>query len=189
MTVIVDQISALAALITLKITDAGKKLFRDHHKTKNGNLGADKGEAAYRSYQSFQTERYEAGSQLPAMTTTQARGSVMDSATSKPIGTFFFAAKPIGTFKSKGKCFKRISDAKAELQDMIKQGCVLGVMRNIGHIMSAKTNICSKRNGLADDIQVSSPHSEAVFSNSFPPSSCTVKEDVLPYMKPLLQYI
>ncbi|KAJ1414069.1 formylglycine-generating enzyme family protein [Sesbania bispinosa] len=32
MTVIVDQISALAALITLKITDAGKKLFRDHHK-------------------------------------------------------------------------------------------------------------------------------------------------------------
>ncbi|KAG4380737.1 hypothetical protein GLYMA_15G007600v4 [Glycine max] len=42
--------------------------------------------------------------------------------------------------------------------------------------------------GLAKDVQVSSPHSEAVFANSFPPSSCTFKEDVLPYMKPLLQF-
>ncbi|XP_047162283.1 glucan endo-1,3-beta-glucosidase 14-like [Vigna umbellata] len=42
--------------------------------------------------------------------------------------------------------------------------------------------------GLAKNVQVSSPHSEAVFANSFPPSSCTFKEDVLPYMKPLLQF-
>ncbi|TKY48071.1 Glucan endo-1,3-beta-glucosidase 14 [Spatholobus suberectus] len=48
-------------------------------------------------------------------------------------------------------------------------------------------NVLSKL-GLANDVQVSSPHSEAVFANSFPPSSCTFKEDVLPYMKPLLQF-
>ena len=41
---------------------------------------------------------------------------------------------------------------------------------------------------LTKTIQVSSPHSEAVFANSFPPSSCTFREDVVPYMKPLLQF-
>ncbi|KAK9102021.1 hypothetical protein Sjap_019275 [Stephania japonica] len=40
---------------------------------------------------------------------------------------------------------------------------------------------------LANLIQVSTPHSEGVFANSFPPSSCVFKEDVMPYMKPLLQ--
>lgn len=44
------------------------------------------------------------------------------------------------------------------------------------------------RLGLADDIQVSSPHSEAVFANSYPPSSCTFREDIVPFMKPLLQF-
>ncbi|XP_061340103.1 glucan endo-1,3-beta-glucosidase 14 [Gastrolobium bilobum] len=42
--------------------------------------------------------------------------------------------------------------------------------------------------GLTRDIQVSSPHSEAVFANSYPPSACTFRDDVLPYMKPLLQF-
>lgn len=37
-------------------------------------------------------------------------------------------------------------------------------------------------------VEVSSPHSEAVFTNSFPPSSCIFRDDVLPYMKPLLQF-
>ena len=41
---------------------------------------------------------------------------------------------------------------------------------------------------LAKVVQVSSPHSEAVFANSFPPSSCTFRDDVLPFMKPLLQF-
>ncbi|TKY64567.1 Glucan endo-1,3-beta-glucosidase 14 [Spatholobus suberectus] len=45
-----------------------------------------------------------------------------------------------------------------------------------------------ERLDLAHTIQVSSPHSEAVFANSYPPSACTFKEDVLPYMKPLLQF-
>ncbi|KAG7992588.1 hypothetical protein I3843_02G134900 [Carya illinoinensis] len=37
-------------------------------------------------------------------------------------------------------------------------------------------------------VQVQSPHSQGVFANSFPPSSCTFKEDTVPYMKPLLQF-
>ncbi|CAD5169997.1 unnamed protein product [Musa acuminata subsp. malaccensis] len=45
-----------------------------------------------------------------------------------------------------------------------------------------------KRLQLADDIMVSTPHSQAVFVNSFPPSSCTFKEDVLVYMEPILDF-
>ncbi|KAJ7951901.1 Glucan endo-1,3-beta-glucosidase [Quillaja saponaria] len=41
---------------------------------------------------------------------------------------------------------------------------------------------------LTHDIEVSSPHSEAVFANSFPPSSCIFREDIVQYMKPLLQF-
>ncbi|KAJ7962853.1 Glucan endo-1,3-beta-glucosidase [Quillaja saponaria] len=41
---------------------------------------------------------------------------------------------------------------------------------------------------LTHDIEVSSPHSEAVFANSFPPSSCNFREDIAPFMKPLLQF-
>ncbi|KAJ6829763.1 glucan endo-1,3-beta-glucosidase 14-like [Iris pallida] len=40
---------------------------------------------------------------------------------------------------------------------------------------------------LADKIEVSTPHSAAVFANSFPPSSSTFKEDVLVYLKPILE--
>ncbi|XP_038895451.1 glucan endo-1,3-beta-glucosidase 14 [Benincasa hispida] len=41
---------------------------------------------------------------------------------------------------------------------------------------------------LTNIVQVSSPHSEAVFANSFPPSSCIFREDIVPFMKPLLQF-
>ncbi|CAL9773479.1 unnamed protein product [Musa acuminata subsp. burmannicoides] len=41
---------------------------------------------------------------------------------------------------------------------------------------------------LSHEIEVSTPHSEAVFANSFPPSSCTFKEDVLVLMKPILDF-
>ncbi|KAF2549171.1 hypothetical protein F2Q70_00023341 [Brassica cretica] len=37
-------------------------------------------------------------------------------------------------------------------------------------------------------IYVSSPHSEAVFANSYPPSACTFRDDVVPFMKPLLAF-
>ncbi|XVF86453.1 hypothetical protein PTKIN_Ptkin18bG0041500 [Pterospermum kingtungense] len=42
--------------------------------------------------------------------------------------------------------------------------------------------------GLNHRVEVSSPHSEAVFANSFPPSACIFKPDVVPYMRPLLQF-
>ncbi|KAK7294087.1 hypothetical protein RJT34_16970 [Clitoria ternatea] len=57
-------------------------------------------------------------------------------------------------------------------------------------LVPAAKNIYSalQRLDLANHIEVSSPHSEAVFENSFPPSACTFREDMLPYMKPLLQF-
>ncbi|GKV35855.1 hypothetical protein SLEP1_g44062 [Rubroshorea leprosula] len=44
------------------------------------------------------------------------------------------------------------------------------------------------RLGLSRTIEVSSPHSEAVFANSYPPSACVFREDVLQFMKPLLDF-
>lgn len=41
---------------------------------------------------------------------------------------------------------------------------------------------------LAGRVEVSSPHSAAVFANTFPPSAGEFKESVLPYMRPLLQF-
>ncbi|XP_077210183.1 glucan endo-1,3-beta-glucosidase 14-like [Tasmannia lanceolata] len=41
---------------------------------------------------------------------------------------------------------------------------------------------------LKDTIEVSTPHSQAVFASSFPPSSCVFKESVVQFMKPLLEF-
>ncbi|KAK1259673.1 Glucan endo-1,3-beta-glucosidase 11 [Acorus gramineus] len=56
-------------------------------------------------------------------------------------------------------------------------------------LLGAVTNVYSAldRLQLSDRIQVSTAHSEGVFQNSFPPSSCTFKDEVMQYMKPLLQ--
>ncbi|XP_051136356.1 glucan endo-1,3-beta-glucosidase 14-like [Andrographis paniculata] len=37
-------------------------------------------------------------------------------------------------------------------------------------------------------VEVSSPHSEAVFAATFPPSAGVFKESIMPYMRPLLQF-
>ncbi|KAE7997325.1 hypothetical protein FH972_001970 [Carpinus fangiana] len=57
-------------------------------------------------------------------------------------------------------------------------------------LLPAAKNVYSAldRLDLTRTIQVQSPHSEAVFANSFPPSSCNFRDDVLPFMKPLLQF-
>ncbi|KAG2729309.1 hypothetical protein I3760_01G243900 [Carya illinoinensis] len=57
-------------------------------------------------------------------------------------------------------------------------------------LLPAVKNVYSAldRLGLTKKIEVSSPHSEAVFANSFPPSSCNFRDDILPFMKPLLQF-
>ena len=41
---------------------------------------------------------------------------------------------------------------------------------------------------LTDVVQISTAHSTAVFDHSYPPSSCTFKENVVQYMKPLLEF-
>uniref|UniRef100_A0A7N0ZTU2 glucan endo-1,3-beta-D-glucosidase n=1 Tax=Kalanchoe fedtschenkoi TaxID=63787 RepID=A0A7N0ZTU2_KALFE len=41
---------------------------------------------------------------------------------------------------------------------------------------------------LSDKVMVSTAHSQAVFNNSFPPSSCVFAENVVQYMKPLLDF-
>ncbi|XP_020548988.1 glucan endo-1,3-beta-glucosidase 14-like [Sesamum indicum] len=41
---------------------------------------------------------------------------------------------------------------------------------------------------LSDRVEVSSPHSEAVFAITYPPSAGAFKESVLPYMRPLLHF-
>ncbi|MQM04898.1 hypothetical protein Taro_037711 [Colocasia esculenta] len=64
--------------------------------------------------------------------------------------------------------------------DQDLQQALLGACKNIYNALKALQ--------LSDHIQVSTAHSEAVFANSYPPSSCVFKEDVLPYMKPLLEF-
>ncbi|KAK4837494.1 hypothetical protein QYF36_019842 [Acer negundo] len=57
-------------------------------------------------------------------------------------------------------------------------------------LLPAAKNVYSalEKLGLHKTVEVSSPHSEAVFANSFPPSACIFREDVSPFMKPLLQF-
>ncbi|TYI05382.1 hypothetical protein ES332_A10G084300v1 [Gossypium tomentosum] len=57
-------------------------------------------------------------------------------------------------------------------------------------LLPAAKNVYSAlyRLGLQHTVEVSSPHSEAVFANSFPPSACIFRPDVAPFMKPLLEF-
>uniref|UniRef100_A0A0E0G3D4 glucan endo-1,3-beta-D-glucosidase n=1 Tax=Oryza nivara TaxID=4536 RepID=A0A0E0G3D4_ORYNI len=42
--------------------------------------------------------------------------------------------------------------------------------------------------GLATKIELTTPHSEAVFANSYPPSACVFRDDLMVYLKPLLDF-
>ncbi|KAK9268695.1 hypothetical protein L1049_000455 [Liquidambar formosana] len=64
--------------------------------------------------------------------------------------------------------------------DQAPWGALLGAVKNI-------YNALEKLN-LADVVQVSTAHSQAVFANSYPPSSCIFTENISPYMKPLLEF-
>ncbi|ONI16226.1 hypothetical protein PRUPE_3G086200 [Prunus persica] len=57
-------------------------------------------------------------------------------------------------------------------------------------LLPAAKNVYSalQRLGLAKSIEVSSPHSEAVFASSYPPSACIFREDVAQYINPLLEF-
>ncbi|CAN1216904.1 Glucan endo-1,3-beta-glucosidase 11, partial [Linum perenne] len=64
--------------------------------------------------------------------------------------------------------------------DVELYGALLGAAKNV-HTALDKL-------GLADVVQISTAHSQAVFSNSYPPSSCVFRENIAQYMKPLMQF-
>ncbi|KAA8523006.1 hypothetical protein F0562_009429 [Nyssa sinensis] len=59
-----------------------------------------------------------------------------------------------------------------------------------GDLLGAAKNIynATEQLQLTDLIQISTSHSQGVFANSYPPSSCTFRENVVQYMKPLLEF-
>ncbi|XP_022965781.1 glucan endo-1,3-beta-glucosidase 11-like [Cucurbita maxima] len=64
--------------------------------------------------------------------------------------------------------------------DLELWGALLGATKNIYKAV--------KKLNLDGVIQITTAHSQAVFSNSFPPSSCIFRENVVQYMKPLLEF-
>ncbi|KAG7021236.1 Glucan endo-1,3-beta-glucosidase 14, partial [Cucurbita argyrosperma subsp. argyrosperma] len=64
--------------------------------------------------------------------------------------------------------------------DLELWGALLGATKNIYKAV--------KKLNLDGVVQITTAHSQAVFSNSFPPSSCIFRENVVQYMKPLLEF-
>ncbi|KAF8393204.1 hypothetical protein HHK36_021445 [Tetracentron sinense] len=64
--------------------------------------------------------------------------------------------------------------------DMELWAVLLGAVKNIYNAVNKLQ--------LSDTVEISTAHSQAVFANSFPPSSCIFRENVVPYMKPLLAF-
>ncbi|XP_010541911.1 PREDICTED: glucan endo-1,3-beta-glucosidase 11 [Tarenaya hassleriana] len=59
-------------------------------------------------------------------------------------------------------------------------GVLLGAAKNVYNAL--------KKLNLEDTVQITTAHSQAVFSNSYPPSSCVFRENVVQFMKPLLEF-
>lgn len=59
-------------------------------------------------------------------------------------------------------------------------GVLLGAIKNVHNALDKLK--------LSDEIQITTAHSQAVFANSFPPSSCVFTNNVAQYMKPLLDF-
>ncbi|KAG7637550.1 putative glucan endo-1,3-beta-D-glucosidase [Arabidopsis thaliana] len=59
-------------------------------------------------------------------------------------------------------------------------GALLGAAKNVYNAL--------KKMNLEDTVQITTAHSQAVFSDSYPPSSCVFKENVVQFMKPLLEF-
>ncbi|GMJ07509.1 hypothetical protein like AT2G26600 [Hibiscus trionum] len=59
-----------------------------------------------------------------------------------------------------------------------------------GFLLGAVKNVYNALNELklSDVVQVTTAHSQAVFANSFPPSSCVFRDNVVQNMKPLLEF-
>lgn len=65
-------------------------------------------------------------------------------------------------------------------QDEDLEAALFGAIKNVYKALSQLQ--------LTDLIQISSPHSQAVFANSYPPSNCTFRNSTFPYMKPILDF-
>ncbi|XP_048228128.1 glucan endo-1,3-beta-glucosidase 11 [Ricinus communis] len=59
-------------------------------------------------------------------------------------------------------------------------GALLGAVKNVHNALN--------KLHLADAVQITTAHSQAVFDNSYPPSSCVFRDNVAQFMKPLLQF-
>ncbi|KAJ6363227.1 hypothetical protein OIU78_003414 [Salix suchowensis] len=85
----------------------------------------------------------------------------------------------------------------------LPNGYLKDMSANASHAMSwvkenvqafrPKTSICGiavaiSKLGLADAVQITTSHSQAVFANSYPPSSCIFEKNAAQYMKPLLEF-
>ncbi|XWS72944.1 hypothetical protein CRYUN_Cryun02cG0083000 [Craigia yunnanensis] len=59
-----------------------------------------------------------------------------------------------------------------------------------GFLLGAVKNVYNAVNKLklSHIVQITTAHSQAVFANSFPPSSCVFRDNVVQYMKPLLEF-
>ncbi|XVF88357.1 hypothetical protein PTKIN_Ptkin19aG0044400 [Pterospermum kingtungense] len=59
-----------------------------------------------------------------------------------------------------------------------------------GFLLGAVKNVYNAVNKLklSDVVQITTAHSQAVFANSFPPSSCVFRDNVVQFMKPLLEF-
>lgn len=66
----------------------------------------------------------------------------------------------------------------SNVQDL--EQSLLGAVKNVYRALS--------RLKLADRIQVTTSHSQAVFATSYPPSACVFNENIVQYMKPLLEF-
>lgn len=64
--------------------------------------------------------------------------------------------------------------------DQELEEALFGAMKNVHNAL--------KRLKLEDKVEVSTAHSAAVFASSFPPSHCTFREDMLVYLKPILEF-
>uniref|UniRef100_A0A6N2N5B2 glucan endo-1,3-beta-D-glucosidase n=1 Tax=Salix viminalis TaxID=40686 RepID=A0A6N2N5B2_SALVM len=75
---------------------------------------------------------------------------------------------------------------KENVQPFLPGTSIVGIA--VGNEILAATTMNYGRLDLTKVVEVSSPHSEAVFTNSFPPSACIFRDDISIYMKPLLQF-
>ncbi|XP_021277562.1 glucan endo-1,3-beta-glucosidase 11 [Herrania umbratica] len=59
-----------------------------------------------------------------------------------------------------------------------------------GFLLGAVKNVYNAVNKLklSDVVQITTAHSQAVFADSFPPSSCVFRDNVVQYMNPLLEF-